>query len=332
MVDGQTRKLSYVKAIGEGLLQAMVTDDRVFLMGEGVDNITGIYGTILPAYKKFGPDRVIDTPLSENGLTGFAIGAALDGQRPVLFHQRNDFMLLTMDQLVNTAAKLRYVSAGRHRVPMTVVSFIARKPGEGVQHSQSLQALFAYIPGLKVIMPATAYDAKGMLISAIQDDDPVIVLFHRSLFEKESEVPESFYTENFSTQVRVENNTSVITIVTISAVFTEGLQALYVLKEQNVFADLIDLRSIRPLDINPILESVKKTGRLLVVDTGWKSFGVSAEILASVVEGAYYYLKSTPRRIGMAEMPCPATPYLLDNYHPTTEQIVKTVQSMLQSE
>lgn len=321
MVD---RNLTYVQAIAEGLEQAM-EDPRVFLLGEGVDNITGIYGTILPSYRRFGPKRVIDTPLSENGLTGIAIGAAMDGLRPVLFHQRNDFMLLTMDQLVNNAAKLRYVSAGAHKVPLTVVSFIARKVGEGVQHSQSLQSLFAHIPGLKVVMPATPYDAKGLLLSAIADDDPVIVLYHRVLFEEQEPVPEELYFVPLG-NARVVRKGYDVTIVAVSATLKDAQDAAKKLAD-DIDIEVIDVRSIRPLDSVTILNSVARTRRLLVVDTGWKSFGVSAEVISLVCEKLE--LKSRPRRIALPEVPAPATPYLLKNYHPNAEQIIKTVRAMM---
>ncbi|MDP3710351.1 MAG: transketolase C-terminal domain-containing protein [bacterium] len=321
MVD---RQLTYVQAIADGLVQAM-EDPRVLLMGEGVDNITGIYGTILPSFKRFGPQRVIDTPLSENGLTGIAIGAAMDGLRPVLFHQRNDFMLLTMDQLVNNAAKFRYISAGVHKVPLTVVSFIARKPGEGAQHSQSLQSLFAHIPGLKVVMPATPYDAKGLLLSAIADDDPVIVLYHRALFEQKDHVPEELYEIPLG-QARVAWVGSDITIVAVSAVLQNALEVAEQL-ENEVSVEVIDLCSIRPLDSRVILESVAKTRRLIVADTGWRSFGVSAEVIALVCENLY--LDRKPQRIALPEVPAPATPYLLKNYHPSTEQIIEEVRAMM---
>lgn len=322
----ESRELSYVEAIGEGLLQAMVKDDRVFLMGEGVDNVTGVYGTVLPAYKRFGKERVMDTPISENGLTGFAIGAALDGLRPVLFHQRNDFMLLAMDQMVNHAAKINYVSAGQHRVPLTIVSFIARKIGEGVQHSQSLQAIFAHVPGLKVVMPATPIDAKGLLLSAIADDDPVIVLYHRALFEEKCNVPIDGVIVPLGTANKIMSGND-LTLVSVSAMIKDAIEAAKKLKGE-VDIDLIDLRSIRPLDKELIIASVKKTGRLLVVDTGWKTLGVSAEVIALVTEEAFSALKTAPRRIALPEIPAPATPYLEKYYHPKLDDIVREIQGM----
>jgi pyruvate dehydrogenase E1 component beta subunit len=322
------RNLSYVQAIGEALVQIMHEDSRVFLIGEGVDNITGIYGITLPAYQKFGPQKVIDAPISENGLTGICIGAALDGLRPVLFHQRNDFMMLTMDQLVNHAAKIGFVSNGRHKVPLTIVSFIARKVGEGVQHSQSFQALFAHIPGLKVVMPSSPYDAKGLLLSAIEDENPVIVLYHRTLFDEIQFVPRGFYKVPIGS-ARIIKPGKDITIIATSATIMDAQHAIDILQKDAIDPELIDLRSIRPLDKKLIIDSVKKTGRVVVVDTGWKTFGVTAEVVATISEGAFSSLKCSPKRIGMMEVPCPASPYLLKDYHPTKEQIVSTVREMM---
>jgi len=326
---GTLRKLSYTEAIAEALVQAMERNDRVFVMGEGVDNVTGIYGTILPAFKRFGDKRVIDTPISENGLTGFAIGAAIDGMRPILFHQRNDFMLLSMDQLVNEAAKIRFMSAEKHRIPLTVVSFVARKIGEGAQHSQSLQATFAHIPGLKVVMPTNPFNAKGLLITAIFDDDPVIVLYHRALFEEKADVPEKIYELPLG-QSRLERSGGDITIVAVSAAIKDAIEAAdWLQTNRNIEAEVIDLISISPLDKGMIIKSVKKTGRLLVIDTGWKSFGASAEILALVAEEAYYFLKTAPRRIALPDVPAPATPYLLKHYYPTANDIMVSALEMM---
>lgn len=320
------RELSYVQAIGEALTQAMELDNHVFLMGEGVDNVTGVYGTVLSVYSKFGSGRVIDTPLSENGLTGFAIGAALGGMRPVLFHQRNDFMLLTMDQLINHAAKINFMSGGKQRVPMTVVSFIARKIGEGAQHSQSLQAFFAHAPGLNVVMPTTPSDAKQLLLGAIFNNEPTVVLYHRDLFEERGTVDNVPHClkPGFARVVKTGED---ITVVAVSATIKDAIQASEALS--GISTEIIDLRSVRPLDEKTIIDSVKKTGRLLVVDTAWKSFGISAEIVSIVAENATAFLKSPPRRIGMKETPAPASPYLLENYHPTASMIITAVKEMM---
>lgn len=322
-----SRKLKYKEAAAEALVQAMEKDPRVFLLGEGVDNIRGVYGHTLPAYQKFGPERVIDTPLSENGLTGFAIGAALDGMRPVLIHQRNDFMLLTMDQMMNQAAKLRYASGGHHKVPIVILSFIARKAGEGVQHTQSLQSVFAHFPGIKVIMPSDSFGVKGAIFAAIEDEDPVIVLEHCDLLEQSSLVPEGYYTLPFKSKLFAISDLGDVTIVAVSAAVTNALEARDELANKNIFAEVIDLHSISPLDIDTIAWSVHTTGRLVVVDTGWKMCGIGAEIIAELLEKNVYFIKP-PKRINMAPMPCPASHYLLKSYHPNTESIVNAVLEM----
>src|SRR3989344_3673781 len=250
MIETGERFITYKDAAAEALLMAMEKDENVFLMGEGVDNITGVYGQVLPAYRKFGSKRVIDTPLSENGLTGFAIGAALDGMRPVLIHQRNDFMLLAMDQLMNQAAVLRYASGGRHRVPLTMLSFVARRPGEGATHSHSLQSIFAHFPGIKVGMPATPQDAKGMLLAAIFDDDPVIILEHRHnpLYGAEGFVPEGYYKTPFTSNIEIRGEN--ITIVTISITLLDALSVSPIkIKDVGgyIWPEIIDLRWLRLL-------------------------------------------------------------------------------------
>lgn len=328
-MEENNRFISYKNAAAEALLQAMEKDEKVFLMGEGVDNISGVYGQVLPAYNKFGPSRVIDTPLSENGLTGFAVGAALDGMRPVLIHQRNDFMLLAMDQMMNQAAVLRYASGGHHKIPLTILSFVARRPGEGAQHSHSLQSIFAHFPGIKVGMPASPADVKGMLLTAIFDDDPVIILEHRhpTLFEKKEYVPEKYYKTPFESNVVVEGTD--ITIVTVSITLLDALEAREKLNNRGISPEVIDLRWLRPFDIYAIIRSVKKTGYLIVVDTGWKICSISSEIITQVCENAFSYLRCSPKRITLPEAPCPASQYLEHYYHPNAQDIIEAVEKMI---
>ncbi len=323
------RLVTYKDASAEALLMAMEKDKKVFLIGEGADNINGIGGQVLPAIRKFGPSRVIDTPLSENGLTGFVVGAALDGMRPVLIHQRDDFMLLAMDQMMNQAATLRYASGGRHRVPLTILSFVARRPGEGVTHSHSIQSIFAHFPGIKVGMPASAEDVKGMLLAAIFDDDPVIILEHRHnpLYEQAGQVSEKYYETPLTAKIARKGKH--LTIVTVSIALLDAIKARDGLARLGIFPEIIDLRWLRPIDIETIVKSVEKTGRLLVVDTGWKSCSISSEIVALVAERAYGFLRCSPRRIALPDAPCPASQYLEPYYHPNPEMIVQTVEEMM---
>lgn len=321
------RTLTYKEAAAEAIRMAMEYDGRVVLMGEGVDNVTGVYSHVLPAFKKFGATRVIDTPISENGITGFAIGVALDGMYPILIHQRNDFMLLAMDQ-ISQAAKMKYMSGGRCHVPLTILSFIARKPGEGAQHSQSLQSVFGYFPGIRVGMPATPEDVKGMILSATASEDPTIVLEHRSLFEEISDVPQEYY--HTPETARIIRSGIDITVVAMSAALRDAICASDELMRRGISCEVIDPRWIRPLDIEMMISSVAKTHRLLVVDTGWKMFGVASEVIASVAE-RFTDWQHPPQRIALPDTPCPASQYLEQSYHPDAPAIVQKVLAMARS-
>lgn len=323
------RKLKYREAVAEAYLQAMENDSRVFLMGEGVDGITGIYGTTLSAYKKFGPERVIDTPISDAAITGIAIGAAIAGMRPVIMHQRNDFMLVVMDQIVSHAAFWKFMTGGRLSVPVTIRSYIARKPGEAGQHTGSWQAMFGHIPGLKVVMPSNAYDAKGLTSAAINDDDPVLILEHRVLNEDEDGVPQNMY-ESPIGKAKILRQGNDITIVALSAAVSDALKAAEILAEKQISAEVIDLVSVRPIDKQTIVCSVKKTGKLIAVDTGFKTCGVGAEICAMVAEELN---NIKIKRIGMKELPAPAAESLLnEDYHPDAQDIVNAAMKIFNSE
>ncbi len=323
------RTLTYQKAAAEAIMQVMEEDDRVFLIGEGVDNVTGVYGHVLPAYKKFGPKRVIDSPISENGLTGFCIGAALDGLRPILIHQRNDFMLLAMDQMMNQAAKLRYISDGKHSVPLTVLSFVARKLGEGAQHSQSLQAVLSSFPGIKLCMPGSAYDVKGMIMAAIAEEEPTIILEHRSLFTDSGEVPVEPY--KTPQKARIVLTGSDLTIVGMSVDLVAIHDAALESKRRGVSVEVIDVRWLRPLDVATIVASVEKTGRLLIVDSSWQMYGLSSEIITSVCERGVDCFKAPPQRIGLPDVPCPASQYLVKHYYPGARQIEHIALDMMET-
>jgi pyruvate dehydrogenase E1 component beta subunit len=263
-------------------------------------------------------------PVAENGLTGIAVGTALMGQRPVMTHQRVDFALLCLEQLFNTAAKSHYVTGGKHRVPLTVRMVIGRGWGQGPQHSQSFEAMFAYVPGLKVVMPSTPYEFKGMLHAAIDDDNPVMVLEHRWLHYVTGAVPEGRYVAPL-TGPKVVKPGERLTIVATSYMVLEALRAATALEHVGCSVEVIDLRVLRPLNLAPILASVHKTGRLIVCDTGWKQFGVGAEIVASVVEQAFDALKQPPARIGLPDHPTPSSLALAEVYYPDSKDIVEKV-------
>lgn len=322
------RELLYREAIDEATRQAMAKDDRIFVMGVGVDDPKGIFGTTRGAFEQFGGRRVFDTPLSEASLTGIAIGAGLGGFHPVLVHARNDFLLLTMDQIVNNAAKWRYMAGGKLGVPLTIRAIIGRGWGQAAQHSQSLQALFAHVPGLSVIMPATPADAKGLLMSALAADSPVICLEHRWLYEKKGPVPEEPYTIPIG-RGRIAREGADVTVAAFSHMVLEALGAAATLEADGIGVEVIDLRSVRPLDSALVARSVAKTGRLVIADTAWRSFGASAELAARVGEECFTALRAPVRRVALPDVPTPCSPALERLYYPGPAEIVAAIRSTL---
>lgn len=322
------REIKYWQALSEGLAQAMEMDPSVFIMGVGVDDPKAIFGTTKEPFLKFGNSRVFDIPISENAITGVAIGASLFGMRPVMVHARNDFMLLTMDQLVNNAAKWRYVSGGAHSVPITIRAIIGRGWGQGAQHSQSLQAVFAHFPGLKVVMPATPYDAKGLMISSIRDNSPVIFIEHRQLYEHKGPVPEEPYEMPIG-KAEIKRSGKDVTIVATSLMVAESLKAADILEKSGISAEVIDLRTINPLDDKPIYESVSRTHRLVVADTAWQHFGVGSEIVARVARNAFTCLSAPARIIASPETPSPVASTLERVFYPGIDEIVNAVSEII---
>jgi len=321
------RQINFAQAILEATEQCMEQDPSVYIMGLGVTDPKGIFGTTLGLEKKFCNKRVLDMPVAENGMTGIAIGSALVGMRPILTHQRVDFMLLSLDQIINNAAKWHYMFGGKMKVPMVIRLLVGRGWGQGPQHSQSLQALFAHMPGLKVLMPATSYDAKGLLISAIRDNNPVIFIEHRWLHGVKGVVPKKMYTVPIGKAKRLKKGKD-ITIIASSYMTLEALKAAELLAHDNIDAEVLDLRTIKPLDDKTIIESVKKTGRALVADGAWKSFGISAEILTLIYEKAWGSLKCAPCRLTFPDTPTPTSWALANNYYPRTGDIVNTARKI----
>lgn len=318
------RTITYAQAISEALVQAMELDPRVFIFGLGVDDFKGIFNTTREAFLKFGSERVFDTPASEGALTGIAIGAALNGKRPVLVHARNDFMFLALDQMINNAAKWKYISCGRSSVPLVVRSIIGKGWGQGPIHSQSLQAVFAHFPGLFVAMPSNPYDAKGILLKSLQIDTPVVILEHRALYNTPAEVPSEPYTVEFG-QAKIIRQGNDLTIVATSLMVTEAVKAAEILKAQGIDIEIVDPVSIQPLDEETIIASVRKTGRLICADTSWSRCGFAAEVAAVAAERAYGDLKSPIRRITLPPCPCPVSKKLEDVFYPTYQDIIGTV-------
>jgi pyruvate dehydrogenase E1 component beta subunit len=322
-----SRQITYHQALAEAVAQMMEADERVFIFGEGVPDPKVIFGSTAGLREKFGSERVFDMPLSENAMTGVAIGAALAGMRPVMTHQRIDFMMLAMDQIVNHAAKRCYTSGGTQAVPLTIRCIIGRGWGQGSQHSQSLHSLFAHIPGLKVVMPTTPHDAKGLLISAIEDDNPVICIEHRWLYNVTGIVPEERYRAPIG-EAKVFRNGGDVTIVAVSYMTLEAFRAAELLAKDGIKAEVVDVRTLRPLDSNTILDSVRKTGRLIVADTGWEHVGFSAEIVALAAENLHGSLKAAPRRVALPDCPTPTTPALANHYYPRAAHIVAVARAM----
>lgn len=322
------RNIKYTEAIREATDIVMERDKSVYLMGLGVPDPKGIFGTTLNLQNKYGADRVLDTPLAENGMTGIGLGTALLGFRPIMTHQRVEFVLLAMEQIINQAAKWCYMNAGKMNVPMVIRLIIGRGWGQGPQHSQSLETLFAHIPGLKVVMPATPYDAKGLMIAAVEDNNPVIFIEHRWLHNIFGDVPEGHYSTEIG-KARVAKEGKDITIVTHSYMLLEAIRAAEMVEKLGVSAEVIDLRTIRPLDKESILNSVSKTGRLVVADNGWTTYGVSSEIVSIVTENIFDKLKFAPARMGVAEVPIPSTRALAKFCYPKAVDIANKINSMM---
>jgi acetoin:2,6-dichlorophenolindophenol oxidoreductase subunit beta len=321
------RELSFSAAINEAMHQAMESDESVITYGLGVDDPKAIFGTTSGLKNKFGGERVFDMPTSENAMTGVAIGAAMLGIRPVMVHQRLDFFLLAMDQLVNSAAKWHFMFGGTTSVPITIRLIMGRGWGQGPTHSQNLQAWFAHIPGLKVVMPTSAQDAKGLLLASIFDQNPVLFLEHRWLHNLSGVVPEQLYKTPLGS-ARTVRNGSHITIVAMSYMVIEAAHAVEHLSREGIDCELIDLRTVSPIDWDLVFLSVRKTGRLIALDTGHATGSIAGEVLARVSSECWDSLKSAPQRIAMPDFPEGTSPALTKNYHPRAEHIVMKISKM----
>jgi pyruvate dehydrogenase E1 component beta subunit len=328
VVPGHERVITLADAIREGITESFAKDDSTFLFAQGVSDPSSMWGTLKGIGNKFGEDRVIEMPIAENGAVGIAIGAAIAGQRPIISFHRVEFALLAFEQIVNNAAKTSYISNGQHKVPLVIRMVIGRGWGQGPEHSQSLEPLFAYFPGLKVVMPAFAADAKGMLIAAIEDDNPVIFIEHRFLHYSTGHVPEGYY-KNALDGPRVVREGKDVSIVATSHGVLEAMRATDVLHKIGCSAEVIDMRVLRPLNVAPIVASVRKTGRLVTVDTGFVRFGVGAEIIASVLTDAFNALTAAPVRLGLPDHPTPSSRGLIPGFYPDSQRIVREVGKML---
>lgn len=324
------RIISYAEAINEATVQLLDENPSVCVMGLGVRDKSGVFGTTTKAAKKF-PNRVINLPIAENSMTGIALGAAAGGMRPIFTHQRMDFLPMAMDQIVNHLAKWNFMMGGRSSAPVLIRAIIGQGVGGGwgqaCQHAQSLQALFAHVPGLQVVMPSTAFDAKGLLIYCVRRDFPTIFIEHRAIHDEKCIVPAKMYEVPLG-KAKKRSRGKDITIIGLSAMNSKICVAIKELKKRNIYCEWIDLCSIKPWDRKTIIASVKKTGKLLVVDTGHKSFGVSSEIIASIAEEDGRILKQV-NRISLPDIPVPAGPSIEKEYYPNVNNIINVVLAMM---
>ncbi len=322
------RRISFCEALNEAMTQEMERDPRVFVYGIGVPDHKEIFGSTAGLLEKFGSNRCFDTPIAEDAMTGFGMGAAINGLRPIHIHIRVDFLLLAMNQLVNMISTYAYSTAGRGKVPMVIRAVVGRGWGQGYQHSKSLHSYFSHIPGLKVVLPTTPYDAKGLLTAAIRDDNPVVFLEHRWLYWAVDEVPEDPYEIPLGTS-NILREGSRLTLVGTSWMNVECLRAADVLAKRGVEVEVVDVRTIAPFDETLIVESVRKTGRCLVADNDWSHSGFSAEVVSRVSEQCFGQLKSPVKRIGFAPTPCPTVRSLENEFYPNAENIIRAVEAEL---
>lgn len=334
-VKEKERKLTIARAMAEAIAQEMRTDEKVFVMGEDIGELGGVFGNTRGLYKEFGPVRVRDTPISETAFIGAAVGAASDGMKPVVELMFVDFFGVCFDAIYNMMAKNTYFSGGNVTVPMVLMTSTGGGYSDAGQHSQCVHATFAHLPGMKVVAPSNAYDAKGMMIAAIRDPNPVVFMFHKALqgmgwlgTEKDAivHVPEADYEVPLGKAVVTRPGTDV-TIVGITSGVHYGLKAARILEEQGVSAEVLDLRSLVPLDRDAVIESVKKTGRLIVVDEDYHSYGMTGEIIATVVE-AGVPLKAPPQRVAYPDIPIPFTPPMEQWALPSPEKIIEAFNKM----
>ena len=321
------REITFGQAIREAIAEEMARDERVFVIGEDVAEAGSVFKVLVGLLDEFGADRVIDSPISEAGIAGIGVGAAITGMRPIVDIMFGDFTTLVMDQLINQAAKTHYMSGGKLNVPMVLRTTLGASRRSAAQHSQSLHALFSHIPGLKVAVPATPYDAKGLMKSAIRDDNPVVIFEDKTLYQEKGPVPEEEYVLPLG-QADVKRTGEDITIVATSSMVYVALEAVERLAEVGISAELIDPRTTSPLDAETLIRSAKKTSRALIVDEGCQQYGVTGELAAVIADGAFYYLDAPVKRIGAMNVPVPFSPAMEDLTIPSADTVVETAKAM----
>ena len=322
-----TRELTFAQAVNEALSEEMKRDSRVCIFGEDVAEAGTPFKVLSGLVEQFGKDRVLDTPISEAGFTGLAVGAAMTGLRPVVDIMFGDFITLTMDQMVNQAAKVHYMSGGTWKVPMVMRTTLGATRRSAAQHSQSLHAWFSHVPGLKVILPSTPYDAKGLLKTAIRDENPCVFFEDKMMYKLKGPVPEGDYTIPLGI-ADVKRVGTDITLVGTSSMVQVALGAAALLEEIGISAEVIDPRTTWPLDETTLIESAKKTSRAIVIDEGYGRYGVTAEIASVIAEGAFYNLDAPVKRMGAMHVPIPFSPPLEDVTVPTEETVFATAKQM----
>lgn len=319
------RELTYAQAINEALHQIMKQDEGVILIGQGVNGPWYVGMTTKGLYDAFGERRVIDTPISEGAITGIGVGAAIAGLKPIVEHPRMDFMHLAMDQIANHAASLYFMSGFKTHVPVTLWGIINRGGSQGAQHSQALQAIFAHQPGLKVVMPSTPYDAKGLLSACVKCDSPTVFIDDRWLYQIEGDVPEELYEVPIGKGI-IRRPGRDVTVVATSYFVHEALKAADSLLKEGIMIEVFDPLSIKPFDEELLFESLERTGRLVIADGGWRTCGVAAEIAAIVAEKAFGRLKSPVIRVPLPDLPAPASSALEKEYYPTHKDIARAAR------
>lgn len=306
----------------------MTLDKSIFLIGQGVKSPWYVGNTTQDLLKKFGSERVIDTPVSENAVTGAAVGAAIAGMRPVVVHPRMDFMFYACDPIINEAANWHYMCGGKASVPVVIWGIVNRGGEQAAQHSQALHGLFSHIPGLKVVMPSTPYDAKGLMIAAIRDDNPVVYIDDRWLYTHNEIVPEEIFEVEIGKGV-VRKRGSDLTLVAVSYMVFVSTKVTQELEREGINIELIDLRTVKPLDKALLLKSIKKTGKLVIADGGWRTCGVAAEITALVSENGFKYLKAPIRRVTLPDTPAPASLVLEKEYYQYHRGIIRAIKEVM---
>jgi pyruvate/2-oxoglutarate/acetoin dehydrogenase E1 component len=336
-VPASTRQLTSARAISEGIASEMKRDPDVFIMGEDIGVYGGIFGATQDLLKEFGPERVRDTPISETAFIGAAIGAAAAGMRPIVELMFVDFFGVCMDQIYNHLAKNTYMSGGHVRLPVTLITAYGAGYNDAAQHSQSLYSLFAHVPGLKVVVPSTPYDAKGLIIQAIRDDNPVVYFMHKGIMglgwmtmldASAGPVPEEAYTIPFGV-ADVKREGTDVTIVTVGMMVHRSLAAAKKLADEGISAEVVDLRTLAPLDREAIVNSVRKTHRLLVVDEDYRSYGMTGEVIATVAESALDYLDAPARRLAEPDVPIPYSRPLEQYVLPNAEKIAAAARELV---